>query len=82
MTCCPHKEKQDKVNMNPQTTLLCSKPETMQKSLVLESLWKVLLGTRCSKMVAGHTWLTEILDRILRDEAKTIKEVPSKFFFN
>ena len=81
MKHCPHKEEQDKVNMNVQITLLSSKPDLMQKSIVLESLGKGLLGTGCSKMVDGHTWLKEFLDKMLQDKVKIIKEVPSKFVF-
>ena len=78
---CPHKDEQDEVNMNVHITLLNSKPEVIQKSLILESLGKGLLDSGCSKTVAGCVWVNEFLNAMSPDETKSIKEVPSQSVF-
>ena len=55
MKNCQHKEEQDEVNINVQITFLDSKPQVMQRSLVLDSLEKGLKGSGWSKVMAGHT---------------------------
>ena len=78
---CPHKEDQEQVNMSVHVTLLSSKPDKMQKSLILESLGKGVLDSGCSKTVAGMLWLKEFINTLSASEIDKVKESPSKSTF-
>ena len=53
MKDCPHNEEQVDVNMNVHITLLSPNPESMQKSLVVDSLGNRLLDTGCWQFTLG-----------------------------
>ena len=77
---CPHKDEQE-VNFNVHITLLSSKPDSSQKSLLLESFGKGVLDSGCSKTVAGSTWVDEFTKTLSADKLQKVKEYPSSSVF-
>ena len=63
--------------MNIHITLLSSKPDSVQKNLVIESLGKGVLDSGCSKTVAGQTWINEFIGTLPEKDRMEVKESPS-----
>ena len=62
-------------------TLLTSKPDAVQKNLLVESLGKGLLDSGCTKTVTGEQWLEEYCSTLCDADKMKVVEKSSKSLF-
>ena len=79
---CPHRQqKKEDVHMNVHVTLLNSKMESLQGSLLNETFGKGLLDSGCSKTVAGKVWMEEFIKTLSRGDMNDVTNKSSKSVF-